>query len=147
MTGHSIAMRVYRSALLLYPPSLRYEFGEEMLAVFGEDLQDACRRHNRRDVLRVWGRALYEILRIALPGQSGNAAVVVPALTFGLYMVALGARIAGSDGWPLYQKLGFGLLPGVVAAVTSSFAIRKFGSGGISLTGLQLSEYGAAKSE
>jgi hypothetical protein len=46
--------RIYAATLLLYPVSLRRQFGEEMLEVFADQLQDAQQNDGWRGQARVW---------------------------------------------------------------------------------------------
>lgn len=50
-----VSSRVYSAILLLYPKALRREFGEEMVEVFAEQLQDARRNEGWWGELRLWG--------------------------------------------------------------------------------------------
>lgn len=70
----------YRGILVVYPVELRYEYGAEMAGVFAEELEDAWQIGSAGDVLRVWWRAVSEILWIAIPGRLGHQGVPAPAM-------------------------------------------------------------------
>lgn len=85
---------IYRAILVLYPFELRYQYGDEMVAVFAEDLADACENGRADDVIGVWWRAASEVLRIALPARIANQALVAPAVSVVLHLAAIGSVLA-----------------------------------------------------
>jgi len=60
---------LFRILLLLYPSHLRHEFGQEMVDVFRQEIEDAYYEVGWRGCLQVWGRTGVEILVVALPGH------------------------------------------------------------------------------
>ncbi len=50
-----VSSHVYSAILLLYPRTLRREFGQEMVEVFAQQMQDARRREGWRGELKLWG--------------------------------------------------------------------------------------------
>lgn len=82
--------RVYEVLLWLYPAELRRQFGAEMKELFREDLAHAC---GLTGLIGVWWCAFYELLRIALPSQRSNPAVVVPVIAFALHAMLVGAEL------------------------------------------------------
>ena len=60
--------RVYAALLWLYPPSLRREYGPDMLQAFRDTLRDETRRRGRRGALRAWTLALGD-LAASLPRE------------------------------------------------------------------------------
>jgi hypothetical protein len=61
-----ISRRVYAAVLLLYPVALRRQFGEEMVEVFSDQMQDACRRDGWMGAMGVWCCVGREALRTAV---------------------------------------------------------------------------------
>jgi hypothetical protein len=116
-----LSIRVYAAALPLYPPELRRDFGVEMTAVFAEDLEEAWRSAGLAGVIRVWSRAGWEVVRIALPGLVTNPAIGVPLLSFVQSVGALTTEVLLSHGRLSAPVL---LLPGLAAALTSIAAVR-----------------------
>jgi hypothetical protein len=72
----------YSVLLVFHDRKLREHYGEEMIAVFGEQLGDRLQEEGRSGVLREAGRAFGELATIALPArvQNETAAVVSAAL-------------------------------------------------------------------
>ncbi len=60
--------RIYAALLWLYPPSLRREYGPDMLQAFRDTLRDETRRRGRRGALRAWTLALGD-LAASLPRE------------------------------------------------------------------------------
>lgn len=80
----SLSSRMYESLLFLYPEDLRREFGAEMALAFSDDLESAWGDARLAGVAQIWWYALRELLTVALPGQTSNPSVLVPALSFAL---------------------------------------------------------------
>ena len=81
--------RLYGRLLLLYPDDLRRDYGAEMVLAFHDDMESARRDAGVRGVLRVWGCALSEVLRLALPAHLASPAVLVPALVFAFTLATI----------------------------------------------------------
>jgi hypothetical protein len=58
--------RIYAALVLLYPATLRRQFGEEMIEVFAEQMRDACRKNGWVGGMGVWRSVAGETLRTAL---------------------------------------------------------------------------------
>jgi hypothetical protein len=61
--------RVYTAVLLLYPATLRRQFGEEMIEVFADQMRDAWQKDRWAGGVGVWGCVGREALRTALSGH------------------------------------------------------------------------------
>jgi hypothetical protein len=79
-----LSSRMYERLLFLYPEELRREFGAEMALAFSDDLESAWSDARLAGVAQIWCYALRELLTVALPGQTSNPSVLVPALSFAL---------------------------------------------------------------
>jgi len=73
-----LSCRAYRLLLPLYPPRLRFEFGEEMADVFADQLRGECGESGLAGLARVWWRVAAELLEGALPTEVGWTKVVIP---------------------------------------------------------------------
>ena len=102
---------VYRAILVLYPFDLRYQYGDEMAAVFAEDLAEACENGRMADVIGVWWRAASEVLRIALPGRIASQALVAPAVSVALHLAAIGTVLALAS---FAESIPHGVLHGLI---------------------------------
>ncbi len=102
---------IYRAVLVLYPFDLRCQYGEEMAAVFTEDLADACENGRMGDVIGVWWSAASEVLRIALPGRIANQALVAPAVSLALHLAAIGSVLALAS---FAESIPHGVLHGLI---------------------------------
>lgn len=78
----------YSLLLPLYPPSLRFEFGEEMGSVFAEQLRDECAESGLRGLARVWWRVAVEVIVGARPTEVVLARVVIPVVSLATSLVA-----------------------------------------------------------
>jgi hypothetical protein len=58
--------RVYAALLLLYPATLRRQFGAEMVEVFADQMRDACEAGGWAGGIGVWGCVGREVFRTAL---------------------------------------------------------------------------------
>jgi MacB-like periplasmic core domain len=56
---------VYRALLYCFPAAFRHEFGDQMLAMFAEQLSGARRSGNFREPLAIWTRAALDTFTIA----------------------------------------------------------------------------------
>jgi hypothetical protein len=78
--------RVYATLLLLYPSTLRRQFGEEMIEVFAEQLHDACKRDGWSGGVGVWWCVTGEALRTSM---SSHLQIVGISLVSGLAAFSL----------------------------------------------------------
>ena len=76
-----VSHAVYKSSLVFYPRDLRLDFGNEMIAVFDEQAWEAYSRGGFTGVLRIWIRAMREIVSVAFPGRFAGRAVPIVAVT------------------------------------------------------------------
>jgi hypothetical protein len=86
--------RLYEKLLLLYPEDLRRHFGAEMVLAFVDDMEAAWGDARIAGVLQIWWYALREIVTVALPAQTSNPCVLVPALSFVLTVLTQGAELS-----------------------------------------------------
>ena len=81
-----MSCRVYATVLLLYPSTLRRQFGEEMIEVFAEQLQDACQRDGWAGGVSIWWCVVGEALRTSV---SSHLQIVGISLVSGLAAFSL----------------------------------------------------------
>ncbi|MES1260994.1 MAG: hypothetical protein ABUS49_04590 [Acidobacteriota bacterium] len=121
--------RVYAALLPLYPPDLRRDFGADIVEAFAEDQEDAFRTRGFSGVFRVWWRAAGELLRIALPSQKENPAIVVPVILFAFCETLWSAQLMlvfwrrPESGIVLAGIPSMVAWPSLVAALTSLAAV------------------------
>jgi hypothetical protein len=83
MTGLvRIGCRAYGLLLALYPRELRQRYGAEIALVFREQMGSEFERRGLGGVAGVWLTAGWEIVRVALPLQLTNPALIAAALSF-----------------------------------------------------------------
>ena len=136
--------RIYEKLLFLYPQDLRREFGAEMALAFADDLESAWGDARLAGVAQIWWYALRELLTVALPGQTSNPCILVPALSFaGVSLVQAGElfvafhRVAHVDVDILLDGIRLVvLLPSVLSAMVSLVVTLFYAR--CSLTTLQL---------
>ena len=78
-SAEELSCRLYGTLLLLYPANLRFEFGEEMLSVFAEQVRDGCKRRGLAGLWRVWYSVAIEIFELAIPLRADLTRLKVPA--------------------------------------------------------------------
>ncbi len=71
--------RIYAATLLLYPGALRRQFGEEMIEVFVEQMQDAQQNEGWMGETRVWCCVAQETLCTAVSSHQQIVGVSVAA--------------------------------------------------------------------
>lgn len=76
----SVSTFIYSRTLRCYPPALRDQFGQDMVAVFSERLEDAWSRDSWRGVARAWLSVTNDLAGIALPYGVARAWPVLLAL-------------------------------------------------------------------
>lgn len=89
---------VYGWLIRCYPPSLRAEYGEDMLGDFAEILENA----SWRGAVGAWVAVTNELTRIVLPWQAARAAPMVLAIVCSL--VVYGGMLAAIDPNRLCHK-------------------------------------------
>ena len=57
--------RVFRALLRIFPADFRGDFGDDMTADFRDQRDEAARTGRRASMLRIWLRALLDVLRRA----------------------------------------------------------------------------------
>lgn len=62
---HSLAGRLFRKFLRMFPIEFREEFGGEMEEVFQEQLRDAERRKGHRGLMKIWVETIADLFRMA----------------------------------------------------------------------------------
>jgi hypothetical protein len=111
---------IYRGILGIYPANLRHNFGDEMAAVFTDDLEDALidarRTHRLAPVARVWWNALSEVLGIAIPGRLADEALLAPAVSLAIHLALVGGVLIlatfATEGMPSAIAHGYLTLHG-----------------------------------
>jgi hypothetical protein len=78
-TALKVSASVYSILMLLYPEELRQDFAGEMVDVFEQQLWGEWMESGIAGMIRVWGRALWELVWVALPIQLCAPIVVAPA--------------------------------------------------------------------
>lgn len=105
-------IRLYNGILLLYPATLRREYGREMAEIFADDLATAWHKRSIRGVIQVVWQTTTEIFRIALPERLVNPAMVAPAVSIGLHLAVVLSVLAlaaiARDGIP--HNIGHGFI-------------------------------------
>ncbi|MGB6944508.1 MAG: hypothetical protein WBE37_19070 [Bryobacteraceae bacterium] len=136
--------RLYQKLLLLYPAELRRDFGAEMVLAFADDMEAAWGDARIAGVLQIWWYALREIVTVALPAQTSNPCVLVPALSFGLAALTQGTELALSlrnvtflDYSVLFDEIRFVVLLPSVANACVAFVVTRFYAS-TSITSLRL---------
>lgn len=81
-----MSSRVYSVILLLYPRTLRREFGQEMVAVFAEQLHDARHLNGWLGEMKLWGCVAGETVRTLATAhmQIVGVSVASALIAFGL---------------------------------------------------------------
>ena len=80
MTSGSIAERVYRALLGLYPGAFRNRFGDEMVQLFADQLRDARRPQARAATVRTWIRTLADLALTAVSEHAHQDRLVAQSL-------------------------------------------------------------------
>jgi hypothetical protein len=119
-----LSSRLYGRLLVLYPEDLRRDYGAEMALAFAEDLDTARREAGIRGAIRVWGCALGEFLRFALPGRATSSAVRVPAITLALFTGMTMGFLPGALREPFRMILVLPLFGAPFIALLSLWACR-----------------------
>jgi hypothetical protein len=81
-----LSSRVYSVVLMLYPRTLRREFGQEMVEVFSEQLRDARQIDGRLGELKLWCCVAGETVRTLATAhmQIVGVSVASALIAFGL---------------------------------------------------------------
>jgi hypothetical protein len=112
----TLSSSLFRLIFACYPSELKGTFGDEIVAVFLQDLSDATHKEGVAGAISVWKRAFLEIFGICLPYQFAKSAFVAPVIALfwcsgvGVWLVRRETRILG---WP-----------GLIAAAIAFFAAR-----------------------
>jgi hypothetical protein len=117
----SFSVRVYAVMLFLYPAELRRDFGAEILDVFREDLNNSSFYGGVPGIASVWGCALREFFRIALPAYAENRRVAVPSILFALNetILTIPQKLIFTHQLSLQFILATALWPSLIAALTA----------------------------
>jgi hypothetical protein len=81
----SISTFIYSRTLRFYPPILRDQFSQDMIAVFNERLEDAWTRDSWRGVARAWLAVTSDLTGIVLPYGAARAWPVLVALVCSIF--------------------------------------------------------------
>lgn len=76
----SVSTFLYAKAVRCYPPVLRDQFGEDLIAVFNERLEDAWSRDSWRGLAHAWFTVTGDLLGIVLPYGATRAWPILVAL-------------------------------------------------------------------
>ena len=74
-----LSCRAYTTLLPLYPGSIRFEFRDEMLSVFAEQVRWGCEQKGIAGLWQVWRSVVIEIFGLALPVRFNFAWLKIPA--------------------------------------------------------------------
>ena|SRR6185312_15515254 len=94
----SVSTFIYSRTLRCYPPVLRDQFSQDMIAVFNERLEDAWFRDSWRGVARAWLAVANDLVGIALPYRAARAwpiliAVVCSIVVYGSLFAAISPNL------------------------------------------------------
>jgi hypothetical protein len=64
-----ISCRLFEWMLVLYPPALRSQFGQEMMDVFEQQISEAWQLNRFPGIALVWSCAAEELILVALPAR------------------------------------------------------------------------------
>lgn len=125
-----LSLRLYTRALLpLYQPELLRDFGPDILQAFSDDLSDATELQGIPGALRVWRRAVSELIPLALPACAENPFVAVPCIMFAATEILMTAELSlaalthPNQPLPLALIPFFCLAPSALAALTAFVAV------------------------
>ena len=62
-----LSCRAYATLLPLYPVNIRFEFSEEMLSVFAEQVRCGCQQRGFVGLWHVWYSVVTEIFELTVP--------------------------------------------------------------------------------
>jgi len=74
----SLSCYLYGYLLMLYPASLRQEFGNEMLGVFADQIGNGCQRKGVAGLWRPWSSVAVEIVQL-IPSRVDGVRLAIPA--------------------------------------------------------------------
>ena len=93
--GIDVGAFLYAQTVRWYPPALRIEFGDDMVAVFTENMESCWQRGGWRSVARAWLAVGRDVVSIVVPYRLGCALPVVAAVCFSI--VFYGSVLAAID--------------------------------------------------
>jgi hypothetical protein len=79
-----VSHKVYQVSLIFYPKDLRSEFGDEMIAIFDEQVSEAYFQGGFTGLLSVWFSVMQEFVTVALPSRIAGHMVPIIAATAAL---------------------------------------------------------------
>jgi hypothetical protein len=97
----SFLAQAYRTALWLYPPGFRGEFGDELAGDFDEALSDVRRSGGWRDVLRLLASVGSDLIRTIVVQWVRTGAPILALIAVGVaaVMTSAAATIASAPQW------------------------------------------------
>lgn len=90
-----VSHKVYERSLIFYPEDLRGHFASEMIEDFDEQVSEAYSGSGLAGLLRVWFRAMREIVTVGLPGRFAERTIPIVAVTATLAFMAWFAGYIG----------------------------------------------------
>jgi hypothetical protein len=76
-----VSCRLYGFLLPLYPSTLRYQFGSDMVEVFEQQIRHECEDRGFTGVARVWHRVASEVILSSVPREFLWTRVGVPVVS------------------------------------------------------------------
>ena len=76
-----MSCRLFGWILLLYPPTIRSQFGQEMGGVFEKQISEAWQLNRFPGIARVWSCAAEELILVALPARLNPATLRIGAVS------------------------------------------------------------------
>jgi hypothetical protein len=92
-----ISCRAYGLLLPLYPPTLRWQFGSDMVDVFEQQMRAECEERGFAGVTRVWLSIGLDVIQNALPDEMSWQSALIPVLSL-LGSLALFALFFAANG-------------------------------------------------
>ncbi len=76
-----VSCRLFEWMLVLYPPALRSQFGQEMMDVFEQQISEAWQLNRFPGIALVWSCAAEELIMVALPARLNPATLRTGAVS------------------------------------------------------------------
>jgi hypothetical protein len=92
-----ISCRAYGLLLPLYPPTLRWQFGSDMVDVFEQQMRAECEERGFAGVTRVWLSIGLDVIQNALPDEMSWQSALIPVFSL-LGSLALFALFFAANG-------------------------------------------------
>jgi hypothetical protein len=100
-SGASFLVQAYRTALWLYPPGFRGEFGDELARDFGEALTEAQRSGGWRDILQLLASVGSDLMKTIVVQWARTGAPILALIAVGVaaVMTSAAATIGSEPRW------------------------------------------------